>query len=149
MNDEKAVKKLAEVAAIINLCGMLDGRTGGRLKRELLDDTGLWERLDVAELRTYVPAGFDEVFMKKLVRTESKIAGMMEMYIGDEWDNDLEVLEWCGFQFGAGAVHAALVGGLTGDGDDSLQELAADIRSAFSGLLDAAGDRLADLGRGA
>jgi hypothetical protein len=139
------MKKLAEVAAIIGLFATLDERTQGRLKKNLLVAPEAWAVLKDADLETYVPADMSDVFTRKRAKTDTKITGMMESYIGDEWDNDFEVLEWCGFLLGAGIVHAALVEGL-GAGMDFLERMTA-IRGCFTELLSVTSTRLTALGR--
>lgn len=69
--------------------------------------------------------GVDEITMAKAEATGSKLRGMMETYIGDEWDNTAELLEWMGFFEGAALVHWKLVeGASTTLESDEMQELA-------------------------
>jgi hypothetical protein len=64
---------------------------------------------------------------------------MRDLYIGDEWDNPTEVLEWSGFFEGAALVHWAVVDGaaktldladlekLAGEGQDYHHKMLHDI----------------------
>lgn len=56
-------------------------------------------------------AGMTDVVMKKLEGTGSKLRAMRDLYVGDQWDNATELLEWSGFFEGAATVHWALVKG--------------------------------------
>lgn len=58
----------------------------------------------------------------KAERTLAKLRAMMEHYIGDEWNNPTELLEWSGFYFGAAGVHWHLVAGLSTDGSFATQQ---------------------------
>ncbi len=55
--------------------------------------------------------GVLEIVMKKLHGTETKLRAMRDLYVGDQWDNPTELLEWSGFFEGAAVVHWALVVG--------------------------------------
>lgn len=59
----------------------------------------------------------------KTEKTTQKLRSMMEQYIGDEWDNPVELLEWSGFFFGAGAIHWAIVSGLLSQDAGNQSEL--------------------------
>lgn len=52
---------------------------------------------------------------EKAESTVVKLRAMMERYIGSEWDNPVEILEWSGFYFGAAATHWSLVESLLQD----------------------------------
>ena len=53
----------------------------------------------------------DEVVLPKAERTGTKISKMADMYVGDEWDNPVEVLEWMSFLVGGAIVHWQLIAG--------------------------------------
>lgn len=55
--------------------------------------------------------GMLEVTTTKHGKTSEKLRKMRDLYIGDEWENPTEVLEWLGFFEGAAQVHWALVQG--------------------------------------
>jgi len=46
---------------------------------------------------------------KKLEGTGKKLRAMRDLYVGDQWDNSTELLEWSGFFEGAAIVHWDLV----------------------------------------
>ena len=82
-------------------------------------------------------AGMAEVVLPKAERTGIKIAKMADMYVGDEWDNPVEVLEWMSFFVGGAIVHWQLIAG-SGEAMDheALQELAQEGADYYSGLMD-------------
>jgi hypothetical protein len=51
----------------------------------------------------------NETSVTKLEKTGSKLRDMAQAYIGDEWDNPVEICEWLGFFEGAAIVHCELV----------------------------------------
>jgi len=57
--------------------------------------------------------GVSAVVMKKLEGTGMKLRAMRDLYVGDQWNNATELLEWSGFFEGAATVHWALVKGAT------------------------------------
>lgn len=134
MNNEKAVKKLAEVAAFCTLFDTLDNKTDGAFKTTILKTPNSWEELEGIDLTAHVPDEHKTVFDKKLDSTISKVEGMMNAYIGDEWDNPVEVLEWSGFHLGAAIVHLALVQGYAKQ-DAELLELLTRLKTVFDALL--------------
>jgi len=56
-------------------------------------------------------AGMAEVTMKKAEGTGGKLRTMRDMYVGEEWENPAELMEWLGFFEGAAVVHFSLVHG--------------------------------------
>lgn len=55
--------------------------------------------------------GVSEITLKKAEATGDKLRFMRDHYIGEEWDNPAELLEWLGFFKGAAIVHWQLVSG--------------------------------------
>lgn len=53
----------------------------------------------------------EEVVLKKLEGTFKKLRQMRDLYVGDQWDNPTELLEWSGFFEGAFLVHLSLIKG--------------------------------------
>lgn len=49
--------------------------------------------------------------IKKCEATGLKLCSMRDLYVGDQWDNATELLEWSGFFEGAALVHWALISG--------------------------------------
>lgn len=56
-------------------------------------------------------AGVLETTSAKADKTSDKLRAMRDLYVGDQWDNATELLEWSGFFEGAAVVHWALVRG--------------------------------------
>lgn len=54
-------------------------------------------------------SGVLDIIEKKLAGTGSKLRAMRDLYIGDQWHNPTELLEWSGFFEGAAIVHWQLV----------------------------------------
>jgi hypothetical protein len=50
-----------------------------------------------------------EVIDKKTQATRCKLQSMRDEYVGDEWGNPMEILEWLGFFEGAAIIHFSLV----------------------------------------
>ena len=69
-------------------------------------------------LRLVTDAGVVDTTLAKASKTEEKLKSMRELYVGDQWDNATELLEWSGFFEGAFIVHCALVRG-AGEGLDN------------------------------
>lgn len=64
------------------------------------------ELADIAE-----EAGMSEIVLPKAEKTGAKITKMGEMYVGDDWDDVAEVLEWMSFFVGGAIVHWQLITG--------------------------------------
>ena len=68
---------------------------------------------------------------------------MRDMYVGDQWDNTTELLEWSGFFEGAAVVHWALVrGAAEGMNDETLMTLAEEGKNYRYELLELAENEL-------
>lgn len=63
--------------------------------------------------------GVGEVATMKLEATGTKLRAMRDLYVGDQWHNPTELLEWSGFFEGAAIVHFALVRGVAMELDNS------------------------------
>jgi hypothetical protein len=55
-------------------------------------------------------AAIDTVLAKS-AKTEEKLKTMRNLYIGEKWDDAIELLEWSGFFEGAAVVHWAFIRG--------------------------------------
>jgi ElaB/YqjD/DUF883 family membrane-anchored ribosome-binding protein len=53
----------------------------------------------------------EDVMTEKSSKTVVKIEKMGETYVGDEWDNPVEVVEWLSFLLGAAVVHWQVIAG--------------------------------------
>lgn len=60
----------------------------------------------------------DEAVLTKAEKTGAKITSMGEMYVGDDWDDAAEVLEWMSFFVGGAIVHWQLIAGSAQTMDD-------------------------------
>lgn len=71
------------------------------------------ELKDIAEESTMA-----EIVLPKAERTGTKITKMGEMYVGDDWDDVAEVLEWMSFFVGGAIVHWQLIAGAAEEMDN-------------------------------
>lgn len=91
--------------------------------------------------------GVSEIVMKKLEGTGAKLRAMRDLYVGDQWDNPTELLEWSGFFEGAATVHWALVKGAAEvKADEDLQTLAEAGRKRHHSILEKATKLLHEVG---
>lgn len=116
-----ATKKLAEVEAFCKISGEILERAGTDFDEKYGSLAAILDELAAQTVIDAVTIEQHEVFDAKLQKTEAKLADMMDLYIGDEWDNPVEVLEWCSFFTGAASAHCALASGLEEDLQDQLQ----------------------------
>ena len=56
-------------------------------------------------------AGTTDILLPKVEKTTTKIINMGEMYVGDDWDDPAEVLEWMSFFVGGAIIHWQLIAG--------------------------------------
>lgn len=77
-----------------------------------------------------------EMVLEKAERTGSKIMSMGETYVGDDWDDPAEVLEWMSFFVGGAIVHWQLIAG-SGEAmaDTELADLAQKGTAYYEGLM--------------
>ena len=91
--------------------------------------------------------GVSEIVMKKLDATGTKLRAMRDMYVGDQWENPTELLEWSGFFEGAAVVHWSLVKGASiGISHTELQKLADKVMDFHQKLLDISTKKLFEVG---
>ncbi len=127
--NEFTAKKLGEVIAFCEV--FLDTLEKGSAALQSMYTPAAWHEyketvtihrdslLDVAD-----KSGSKEIVEKKISGTGSKLRSMRDMYVGEEWDNPTELLEWSGFFHGAAVVHYALLSGAgTKIKDNSILEL--------------------------
>jgi len=115
MNDFVA-KKLGEVLAFTNVGN--DTLTRGRaalvvsLGEEKVADMEDKNRIHgEAVIKIATEHKMIDTTLAKAEKTEAKLKSMRDLYVGDQWDNATELLEWSGFFEGAAIVHWALVKG--------------------------------------
>lgn len=65
-------------------------------------------------------AGTTEILLPKVEKTAAKITNMGEMYVGDDWDDAAEVLEWLSFFVGGAVIHWQLIAGAGAAMDDEM-----------------------------
>lgn len=82
---------------------------------------------------------------EKAEKTTLKLRGMMERYIGDDWHNPVEILEWSGFYLGAAAMHWSLVEGWLQAGEDTHATYARQQTALFTTWLEASLARIQHL----
>ncbi len=63
-------------------------------------------------MRLATEGGVIDTTLAKAQATEEKLKKMRELYVGDQWDNATELMEWSGFFEGAAVVHWALIRGV-------------------------------------
>ena len=139
-----AIKKRAEVAAFVSLAAIILERTGPVFAGKAGDCHAALSAiagLSPSDISGILEPAAGEIFAAKAAKTTSKLTAMMELYVGDEWHNPTEVLEWCSFYAGAGAAHCAIAGKLAADTEltSRLRRLETDFRQ----LLDMVIRRLA------
>jgi hypothetical protein len=115
--NEFTAKKLGEVLAFTRVS--TDTITKGHsalvqvLGEEKVQDMLDKNRIHGEEvIRISTDAGAIDITLQKAEKTEAKLQKMRDDYVGDEWDNPTELLEWGGFFEGAAIVHFALVRGI-------------------------------------
>ncbi len=119
MNDF-VTKKLAEVEAFCKTSGTIIEKAGDGFSKKYGELAAILDELAAQTVAGVVTVEQHDVFDAKLQKTEAKLSDMMELYIGDDWDNPVEVLEWCSFFTGAASAHCALASELEDDVQDQL-----------------------------
>ncbi len=89
-----------------------------------------------------------EVVAKKLDGTGTKLRSMRDLYVGDQWDNPTELLEWSGFFEGAAVVHWSLVKGAgEATNHEEISDLAKKAFDLHSEILEKATALLHEVGK--
>lgn len=89
-------------------------------------------------------AGMGEVTRAKAEATGGKLRQMRDLYVGDQWDNPVELMEWSGFFVGAAIVHWELVrGAADGMGDEAMRALADDALAFHKGSFGTVSEKIA------
>ena len=88
-----------------------------------------------------------DIVNKKLEGTGMKLRAMRDLYVGDQWDNPTELLEWSGFFEGAAVVHWSLVKG-AGErtNNQEIKNLAEEAVALHKEILDMAITQLHNVG---
>jgi hypothetical protein len=144
--NELAVKKRAEVAAFISTASAIASRAGRPLADHAPDCYQALHAIAGLSVDSNLDSADRELYQSKTAKTIQKLTSMMELYIGDDWDDPIEVLEWCSFYAGAGAAHCAIAGHLAATANTSDAAIAAHLSQMegdFRQLLDLVIGRLA------
>ena len=133
-------KKLGEVHAFA-IIGLELLERAGATAIEAFGESTVAEMRDVFTAQSTRVVG--DADQGKTERTTTKLRSMMEQYIGDEWDNPIELLEWSGFYLGAAGIHWALVSGiLSRESRPELASFAETQVEQFDAWLKVATDRI-------
>lgn len=120
----KKAKKLGEVLAFseVGVDTFKKGREGFKKvwDESYIDDLISINEEHVSSLKALInKLDESEAGINKSQATGEKLTSMRNMYIGDEWDDPIELFEWFGFFEGAAIVHWSLIEGFAEKGDDS------------------------------
>ncbi|MEM9336345.1 MAG: hypothetical protein AAGA35_00620 [Patescibacteria group bacterium] len=121
--NEKIAKKVGEAhafAAVLNKTFTDHSAVMGELfgtHAEGITNTAIEQQKGLEAVAT--AAGMDEVVTTKSGKTGEKITKMGEMYVGDDWDDVAEVLEWMSFFIGGAVIHWQLIVGAAKEMDNS------------------------------
>ena len=145
--NEFTAKKLAEVQAFINLSNVISKQAGDSLKQAMPKVSAGLDGID-ANLGEFIKdPTLQTVFETKVGKTVQKVTAMMDLYIGDEWDNPVEIAEWLSFYSGSASAHSALAAAALGAlGMAEGQSQVETISENFWKLLQAVKDELANIG---
>jgi hypothetical protein len=135
--NEKVVKKMAEVRAFVNLADKIVQNSGSNLREQFQDIVEALESIHEYSDYDISDESLKDVFDEKQLRTVAKLDKMMSLYIGDEWDNPIEVLEWLSFYSGSASAHASFtLGGLKeSDSQDDNYNISKQLSEIFWDLL--------------
>ena len=150
--NEFVAKKMGEVLAFsrVGTETLEKGRAAlvEALGQEPVLDQEEKNRIHAEEIiRIATEAGVIDTTLAKANKTEEKLKAMRDLYVGDQWNNAVELLEWNGFFQGAAIVHWALVRG-AGEtlNNEMLITLANEAVSYHSELLDQSESELSQEG---
>ena len=151
--NEFTAKKIGEVLAFTRVAvdTVERGRSAlvERLGEEKVQDMVEKNTLHGEEcIRLATDGGVIDTTLAKAEKTEAKLKQMRDLYVGDEWDNATELMEWSGFFEGAAVVHYALLRGV-GEGlaHDGLTLLAEEGIATHYELLEIAEEELHSVGQ--
>jgi hypothetical protein len=151
--NEFVAKKLGEVLAFNRLESdtLSKGRTAlvAALGEEKIADIEDRNRLhNESVMKVATDAGMIDTTLAKADKTTEKLMTMRDLYVGDQWDNATELMEWSGFAEGAAIVHWALVRGCAeGLNDETLLTLAEEAINWHYELLEIAEAELGTTGQ--
>ncbi|MAQ77208.1 hypothetical protein CL684_01655 [Candidatus Campbellbacteria bacterium] len=112
---EKVAKKVGEAYAFAQVLSETfknNSEVMSELLGEHAENIEDITRVQMEELKDIAEeSDMDEVVLPKSERTAEKITKMGDMYVGDDWDDAAEVLEWMSFFVGGAIVHWQLITG--------------------------------------
>ena len=145
--NEFVAKKLGEVLAFSRI-GIECAERSGSYFTEAIGEHGAHFSETLATIATVVEQIGNDITRSKAEATVLKLRGMMEAYIGDEWQNPTEILEWLSFFAGAAGAHWSLVKGAADTlHDDKLQDVADDAIKGYEKLLVVVNEQLYAVGQ--
>ncbi len=128
--NEFTAKKLGEVLAFANV-GVEIFEKGKEALSQVLTPEGVGYVMENARgharaiTELAAAEGTSDTTISKSHKTGDKLREMLHLYVGDQWDNPAELLEWLGFFEGAALVHWKLVeGAALALKDDKLKDIA-------------------------
>ena len=151
--NEFTAKKIGEVLAFTRVSAdtIAQGHAAlvQALGEEVVQDMLNKARIHGEELvHIATDGGAIDTTLAKAVKTAEKLKQMRDLYVGDQWDNATELLEWSGFFEGAAIVHWALVRGAGERLDnEALMTLANEAVTYHYELLDKSESELASVGQ--
>lgn len=111
-------KKLGEVLAF-SLVGQDTIQSGKAALSTIIEPEKLETyRKRLAQIAAEIGEVATETTRAKSDKTSTKLKKLRDIYIGDEWDNPTEILEWAGFFEGAAIVHWFLILGAAQEVDN-------------------------------
>lgn len=113
--NEKITKKIGEAYAfadVLQTTYSANTEVMDELLGELASEVTATTATQVTALQQIcAEAGTADILEPKVAKTSEKITKMGEMYVGDNWDDPAEVLEWLSFFVGGAVIHWELIAG--------------------------------------
>jgi len=150
--NEKISKKVGEAHAFSVVFAGIFNKTPGVVK-ELLgehsDSVIETTSQQISELGSIIDEeGVTEIVTTKSEKTSNKISEMGEFYVGDDWDDSAEVLEWLSFFLGAAVIHWQLVVGAAKEMDNpEFERITEEGADYYATLLNVARRKAEDIGK--
>lgn len=144
--NEFGAKKLAEVQAFVELSKQIAQKGSAALEK---DAPSVLQNLQlIAPQMVPPPADSDlrSVFEAKVQKTVTKLRSMMDLYVGNSWDDAVEVLEWLSFYAGSALAHAALAAAVLDQSDHEKADQLTELSESFWQLLADTKQNLAEAG---
>lgn len=111
---EKIAKKIGEAYAFSEVLNNLKEANGAVItdlvSEEIATKISSATESHKTQLLEVISSGeLAEIVTTKAAKTGAKITEMGEFYVGDDWDDAAEVLEWLSFFVGAAIIHWRLI----------------------------------------